>query len=73
MYGVIAQALGEKPIGVPLDATFDLDMDRMLAIIKKDKPKTGIPQLPQQSHGKLLFSRQDTEGHRSIEGHRRCG
>ena len=39
MYGVIAQALGEKPIGVPLDATFDLDMDRMLAIIKKDKPK----------------------------------
>ncbi len=39
MYGVIAQALGEKAISIPLDDDFDLDIDRMLAIIKKDKPR----------------------------------
>ncbi len=39
MYGVIAQALGEKAIAIPLDDDFDLDIDRMLAIVKKDKPK----------------------------------
>ncbi|MGO9379067.1 MAG: histidinol-phosphate transaminase [Dissulfurispiraceae bacterium] len=39
MYGIIAQALGEKPVAVPLDNTFDLDIDRMLSSVKKDKPK----------------------------------
>jgi histidinol-phosphate aminotransferase len=39
MYGVIAQALGEKAIAVPLDKDFDLDIERILAIIKKVKPR----------------------------------
>lgn len=39
MYGVIAQALGEKRSAVRLNADFDLDSEKMLAAIKKDKPK----------------------------------
>lgn len=39
MYGIISQALGEKNIGIPLDKDFDLDTDKMLAAIKKYKPK----------------------------------
>jgi histidinol-phosphate aminotransferase len=39
MYGIISQALGEKPIGVPLNKDFDLDTEKMLAAIKKYNPK----------------------------------
>lgn len=38
MYGIISQALGEKRIEVPLDNEFDLDTDRILSLIKKEKP-----------------------------------
>ena len=38
MYGIISQALGEKRIEVPLDDEFDLDTDRILPLIKKEKP-----------------------------------
>jgi histidinol-phosphate aminotransferase len=39
MYGIIAQALGEKGIPVPLDRAFDLDLKKILAGIRKNKPK----------------------------------
>jgi histidinol-phosphate aminotransferase len=39
MYGIIARTLGEKAIAVPLDSDFDLDMDKMLAAIKKKRPR----------------------------------
>ena len=39
MYGIIAQALGEKSIAVPLDHAFDLDLRRILIEIRKNKPK----------------------------------
>jgi histidinol-phosphate aminotransferase len=39
MYGIIAQTLGEKAIAIPLDSNFDLDTDRILAAIKKERPK----------------------------------
>ncbi len=39
MYGIISQALGEKKIEVPLDKSFDLDIERILKAIKKHKPK----------------------------------
>lgn len=39
MYGIIAQAIGEKYICVPLDKDFDLDEGKMLAAIKKYNPK----------------------------------
>ena len=38
MYGIISQALGEKRVEVPLDDEFDLDTDRILSLIKKEKP-----------------------------------
>jgi len=39
MYGIIAQALGEKYAERPLDEEFDLDTDKMLKKIKISKPK----------------------------------
>ncbi len=39
MYGIIAQALGEKNIGIPLDKDFDIDEERMIAAIKRYRPK----------------------------------
>jgi histidinol-phosphate aminotransferase len=39
MYGIIAHALGEKGIPVPLDGAFDLDLKKILVGIRKNKPK----------------------------------
>ncbi len=39
MYGIISQALGEKKIEINLDENFDLDVERILLIIKKEKPR----------------------------------
>ncbi len=39
MYGIISQALGEKKISIPLDEKFDLDTDRMLGAVRKEKPR----------------------------------
>lgn len=39
MYGVIATALGERAIGVPLDENFDLDTKAMLKAIREEKPR----------------------------------
>jgi histidinol-phosphate aminotransferase len=39
MYDIIARGLGEKALPMPLDENFDLDMKKITASIKKDKPK----------------------------------
>jgi histidinol-phosphate aminotransferase len=39
MYGIITQVLGEKKIEIPLDKEFDLDIDKILSSIRKEKPK----------------------------------
>jgi len=39
MYGIISRALGETAIAIPLDEEFDLDTAKILAAIKKEKPK----------------------------------
>jgi histidinol-phosphate aminotransferase len=39
MYGIIANALGQKAIPIPLDDEFDLDTGKILAAIKKYNPK----------------------------------
>ncbi|MDH4029128.1 MAG: aminotransferase class I/II-fold pyridoxal phosphate-dependent enzyme, partial [Nitrospirota bacterium] len=39
MYGIISQAIGEKKVAIPLDKDFDLDLNRMLSAIKKERPK----------------------------------
>ncbi len=39
MYGIISRALGEKPVGIPLDAKFDLDLKKILSAVRKERPK----------------------------------
>ncbi len=39
MYRIIAQAIGEKRIEIPLDREFDLDLEKILRAIKRQKPK----------------------------------
>src|SRR3972149_533826 len=39
MYGIIARALGEKAVGVPLGPSFDIDLPAMLDAVRKNKPK----------------------------------
>ncbi|HMK61171.1 MAG TPA: histidinol-phosphate transaminase [Dissulfurispiraceae bacterium] len=39
MYGIIAQALGQNPVAIPLDGAFDLDIKKMLETIGRQKPK----------------------------------
>jgi histidinol-phosphate aminotransferase len=39
MYGIISQALGEKIIAIPLDAAFDIDLGKMIAEIRRERPK----------------------------------
>lgn len=39
MYGIISRALGEKGVAVPLDREFDIDLEKTLKAIKKEKPK----------------------------------
>jgi histidinol-phosphate aminotransferase len=39
MYGIIAQALGEKNIAIPLDRGFDIDLEMTLDAVKKERPK----------------------------------
>ena len=39
MYGIISQALGENKIEIPLDDRFDLDVNRIVRAIKRDRPK----------------------------------
>ncbi len=38
MYGILSRILGARCIGVPLDDAFDLDMDRILPALRKEKP-----------------------------------
>lgn len=39
MYEIIGKALGVKTVGVPLDKDLDLDLKRMLATVRKEKPR----------------------------------
>ncbi len=56
MYGIIAQALDEKKIEIPLDKKFDLDIDKMLAAIKKHKPKLIFLSSPNNPTGNYFSS-----------------
>jgi histidinol-phosphate aminotransferase len=38
MYGIISQALGEKKIQIPLDTEFDLDIDSICTMMRKERP-----------------------------------
>jgi histidinol-phosphate aminotransferase len=56
MYGIIAQALGEKGIGIPLDTDFDLDGGRMAGAIRKEKPKLVFLSSPNNPTGNCFSS-----------------
>jgi len=56
MYGIIAQALGEKRIEVPLDNDFDLDIEKILSTIKKSKPKLIFLSSPNNPTGNCFSS-----------------
>jgi|WetSurMetagenome_2_1015567.scaffolds.fasta_scaffold00115_9 histidinol-phosphate aminotransferase len=56
MYGIISAALGEKTIAVPLDKEFDLDTEKILAAIKKEKPKLVFLSSPNNPTGNCFSS-----------------
>jgi histidinol-phosphate aminotransferase len=56
MYGIISQALGEKGIGIPLEADFDLDDDRMAAAMRREKPKLVFLSSPNNPTGNCYSS-----------------
>lgn len=56
MYGIIAQALGEKNIAIPLDKEFDLDIDNILPAIRKEKPRLVFLSSPNNPTGNCFSS-----------------
>jgi histidinol-phosphate aminotransferase len=56
MYGIISQALGEKKREVPLDRDFDIDIDRMMAALRKEKPKIVFLSTPNNPTGNCFSS-----------------
>lgn len=57
MYGIIAQGVGRRRIEVKLDKDFDLDTGRMLAGLKRAKPKLVFLSIPNNPTGNC-FSRE---------------
>ena len=56
MYGIISQVLGEKKKEVPLDQNFDIDLDRMMAALRKEKPKIVFLSSPNNPTGNCFSS-----------------
>ncbi len=56
MYGIISRALGETDIAVPLDGEFDIDLERTLRVVKKEKPKLIFLSSPNNPTGNCFSS-----------------
>jgi histidinol-phosphate aminotransferase len=56
MYGIIAQAIGEKRIEAPLDEAFDLDVNRILKAVRREKPKLIFLSSPNNPTGNCFSS-----------------
>lgn len=56
MYSIIAQALGEERIEIPLNRDFDLDIDRILKVIKRYRPKLIFLSSPNNPTGNCFSS-----------------
>jgi len=57
MYKVLAQILGQKPVEIPLEGDFDLDLERMLDKIYSDRPSLTFLSYPNNPTGNS-FSRE---------------
>ena len=60
MYGIIAQALGEKKVEAPLDEKFDLDEDKMIGMMEKVKPRLIFLSSPNNPTGNCFSSNKIT-------------
>ncbi|SPQ00976.1 Histidinol-phosphate aminotransferase [Candidatus Sulfobium mesophilum] len=56
MYGIIAQALGEKRIAIPLNGEFDLDLRNILSEVKSEQPKLIFLSSPNNPTGNCFSS-----------------
>ncbi len=56
MFGIIAQALGEKRLEIPLDEDFDLDIRKMLLQIRNGRPKLIFLSSPNNPTGNCFSS-----------------
>jgi len=56
MYGIIAKAIGERTIEVPLDRNFDLSLDSMSKAVKREKPKLIFLSTPNNPTGNCFSS-----------------
>lgn len=56
MYGIIAQALGEKRIAIPLNGEFDLDLRNILSEVKREQPKLIFLSSPNNPTGNCFSS-----------------
>lgn len=56
MFGIITQALGEKRLEIALDSEFDLEMKKMLAEIRKERPKLIFLSSPNNPTGNCFSS-----------------
>ncbi|MBI5075765.1 MAG: histidinol-phosphate transaminase [Nitrospirae bacterium] len=56
MYGIISQALGEKKKEIPLDRDFDIDIDPMMAALRKERPKIVFLSTPNNPTGNCFSS-----------------
>lgn len=56
MYGIISQALGERKKEVPLDRDFDIDIDNMMAALRKERPRIVFLSSPNNPTGNCFSS-----------------
>lgn len=56
MYGIISRALGERDIAVALNGEFDIDLERTLKAIRKEKPKLIFVSSPNNPTGNCFSS-----------------
>jgi histidinol-phosphate aminotransferase len=56
MFGIITHAIGEKRIEIPLDREFDLDLEKILKAIKRQKPKLIFLSSPNNPTGNCFSS-----------------
>lgn len=68
MYGIISRALEEKIVEIPLDTAFDLDLQKILGLIKKKNPKIIFLSRPNNPTGNCFSLRRIQEVIQATKG-----